>query len=166
MDEETNRNWTQPIADQWYQPRQDNNINYYISQPPVETVQSSYSNIVSRKKKKIVILNDSILKNLRMEEFNSFVKEGEVYLKAFPGAKANQLNYQIIPIIQGSNYNAAAMHVGIPLDETHLDAVRGLILPRGFHPAHQQVELVRAMWLCSSRTNRSAYAYARDLTQS
>ena len=93
MDEETNRNSTKPIANQWYQPKQDDNINQYISQPLVEIVQSSYSNIVSRKKKKIVIFSDSILKNLCMEEFNSFVKEGEVYLKAFPGARANQLNY-------------------------------------------------------------------------
>ena len=54
----------------------------------------------------------------------------------------------------------------VPLDETHLDAVRGLILPRGFQPAHQQVELVGAMRLCSTRTNRSAYAYAKDLIQS
>ena len=50
VNEETNRNSTKPKANQWYQPRQDD-INYYISQPPVETVQSSYSNIVSRKKK-------------------------------------------------------------------------------------------------------------------
>ena len=69
---------------------QDNSINHYISQPPVK---SSYSNIVSRKKKKNFIFSDSILERLRMEEFNSFVKEGEVYLKAFPGARANQLNY-------------------------------------------------------------------------
>ena len=48
-----------------------------------------------------------------MEEFNSFVKEGEVYLKAFLGAKANQLNYQTTPAIQGNNYDAAAIHVGI-----------------------------------------------------
>ena len=54
----------------------------------------------------------------------------------------------------------------VPLDETHLDAVRELILPIGFHPAHQQVELVGAMRLCSTRTNRSAYAYAKDLVQS
>ena len=54
----------------------------------------------------------------------------------------------------------------IPLDETHLDAVRGLILPRGFHPAHQKVEVVGAMRLRSTRTNRSAYAYAKDLIQS
>ena len=48
-----------------------------------------------------------------MEEFDSFVKEGKVYLKAFPGAKANQLNYQTIPVIQGNNYDAAAIQVGI-----------------------------------------------------
>ena len=53
-----------------------------------------------------------------------------------------------------------------PLDETHLDAVRGLILPRDFYPAHQQVELVGAMRLRSTRTNKSAYAYAKNLIQS
>ena len=89
------------------------NINHYISQPPVETVQSYYSNIVSRKMRKIVIFSDSISENLRMEEFNSFVKEGEVCLKAFSGSKANQLNFQTIPVIQGNNYDEVAIHVGI-----------------------------------------------------
>ena len=42
----------------------------------------------------------------------------------------------------------------------------GLILPRSFHPVHQQVELIGAIWLCLTRTNRSAYAYAKDLIQS
>ena len=37
-------------------------------------------------------------------------KKGEFYLKRFPGAKANKLNYQTIPVIQGSNYD---VHVGI-----------------------------------------------------
>ena len=31
VNEETNRNSTKPIANQWYQPRQDNNINHYTS---------------------------------------------------------------------------------------------------------------------------------------
>ena len=44
VDEETNRNSTKPIANQWYQLRKENNINHYISQPPAETV--SYSVIV------------------------------------------------------------------------------------------------------------------------
>ena len=43
----------------------------------------------------------------------ALLKKGEVYLKAFPGAKVNQLNYQAIPVIQGNNYNAAAIHIGI-----------------------------------------------------
>ena len=47
--------------------------------------------------------------------------------------------------------------------KTHLDAVRGLILLRGFHPAHQQVELVGAMRLRSTRTNRSAYSLCQGL---
>ena len=112
-DQETKRSSTKPISNQWYQARQDNNINHCIIQPPLETVQSSYSNIVSRKKKKIVRFGDSILKNLRMGEFNSFAKDADVYLKAFPGTKANQLNYQTIPVIQGNNYNAAAIRVAI-----------------------------------------------------
>ena len=53
-----------------------------------------------------------------------------------------------------------------PLEETHLDVVRELILPRGFHPAHQEVQLVGAMRRRSTRINRSAYAYAKDLIQS
>ena len=51
VDQETNRNLTKPISNQWHRSRQDNNRNHYISQPPVKTVQSSYTNIVSRKKK-------------------------------------------------------------------------------------------------------------------
>ena len=47
-----------------------------------------------------------------MRQFNSFVKEVEVYLKAFPGAKANQLIYQTTAVIQGNNYHAVATHVG------------------------------------------------------
>ena len=75
VDQETNRNSTKPISNQWYQPRQDNNINHYISQPPVETVQSSYSNIISRKKKKIVIFIDSILKNYVWKNLIALLKK-------------------------------------------------------------------------------------------
>ena len=50
-----------------------------------------------------------------------------------------------------------------PLDETHLDAVRGLMQLRGFTPVHQQVELVGAMRLRSTRTNRSAYYLCQGL---
>ena len=78
------------------QPRQDDRINHYIIQPPVETVQSSYSNIVSRKKKKLVIFIDSILKNVRMEELFQSAPRG-----------------QSEPVKLPNNYDEAAIHVGI-----------------------------------------------------
>ena len=60
VDQETNTNSTKRVSNQWYQPRQDNNRNHYISEQHVETMQSCYSYIVSRKKKKIVIFSESI----------------------------------------------------------------------------------------------------------
>ena len=62
LDLEINRNSMKPISNQWCQLKQDNNRNHYISQPPIETVESSSSNIVSRKKRKIFTFSDSILK--------------------------------------------------------------------------------------------------------
>ena len=35
-----------------------------------------------------------------MGEFSPFVKKGEVSLKAFPGAKARQLNHHAIPLLE------------------------------------------------------------------
>ena len=51
--------------------------------------------------------------NCFVREADGFVKEADVYLKAFPGTKANHLNYQTTPVIQEKNYDAAAIHVGI-----------------------------------------------------
>ena len=48
-----------------------------------------------------------------MGEFNSFIKKGEVSLKAFPGAKARQLNHHTIPLLEDNTHDAAAIHVDI-----------------------------------------------------
>ena len=68
---------------------------------------------LQKKRKKIVLFSDSILKNLRMGEFNSFIKKREVSLKAFPGAKARQLNHYTIPLLEDNTYDGAIIHVGI-----------------------------------------------------
>ena len=47
-----------------------------------------------------------------MGEFNSFIKKGEVSLKAFPGAKARQLNHYTIPLLEDNTYDGAIIHVG------------------------------------------------------
>ena len=44
---------------------------------------------------------------------NSFIKKGEVSLKAFLGEKARQLNYPTTPLLEDNTHDAAAIHVGI-----------------------------------------------------
>ena len=46
-----------------------------------------------------------------MGEFISFIVKGEVSLKAFPGAKARQLNHHTIPLLEDNAYDAAYMLV-------------------------------------------------------
>ena len=89
--------------------------NRYYNQPKavVERIQSTFRNAITRKRKKIVLFSDSILKNLLMGEFNSFLKKGEVSLKVFPGAKTRQLNHHTIPLLEDNTYDVAAIHVGI-----------------------------------------------------
>ena len=48
-----------------------------------------------------------------MGEFNSFIKKGEVSLKAFLGAKARQLNHYTILLLEDNTYDGAIIHVGM-----------------------------------------------------
>ena len=48
-----------------------------------------------------------------MKHLNSLLKEGRIHLKAFPGAKANQLNRYVVPTLEEFDYDCAIIHVGI-----------------------------------------------------
>ena len=74
---------------------------------------STFSNAISRKKKKVVLFTDSILKTLSMGKLNSCINGANVQLKSFPGCKAMQLDHHTIPILQEQYYDAAGIHVGI-----------------------------------------------------
>ena len=86
---------------------------YHQLKAHVQIIQSTFSSAITRKRKKIVLFSDSISKNLRMGEFNSFIKKGEVSLKVLPGAKARQLNHHTIPLLEDNTYDAAVIHVDI-----------------------------------------------------
>ena len=77
-----------------------------------QKIKPTYSGAVSNKPKNILILSDSMLKTLRMREFNNHLEEGIAHLKAFPGSKSLQLNHSI-PILQEHEYDGAIIHVGI-----------------------------------------------------
>ena len=63
--------------------------------------------------KSVVIFLDSMVKGLKMEQFNSQIHGGKVYLKGFPGAKADELNHNVEPNLEEYEYDAAIILVGI-----------------------------------------------------
>ena len=78
-----------------------------------QKMRPTYSGAVSNKPKNILILSDSMLKTLRMREFNNHLEEGIAHRKAFPGSKSQQLNHNSIPILQEYEYYGAIIHIGI-----------------------------------------------------
>ena len=111
---------TQTEKDSTNQIEKDELLNREKFQPPQQqqkvrqNITSTYSGAVNRKAEKILILTDSMLKTLRMREFNRLLKgKGIAYLKPFPGAKAKQLNHHSIPILEEDTYDSTVIHVGI-----------------------------------------------------
>ena len=49
---------------------------------------------LKKKSNSILAFTESMLKTLRMDEFNQFLRGEKAYLKSFPGAKVKQLNHQ------------------------------------------------------------------------
>ena len=56
-------------------------------------------------KKNIALFSDNIPQGIKIEHLNSHAKEGKMHLKAFPGAKANQLTHNIIPTLKEFDYD-------------------------------------------------------------
>ena len=82
-------------------------------QSPIHNINSTYSNAVLPKKKNIALFSDSIPPGIKMKHPNFQVKEGRIYLKAFPGAEVNQLNHYVVPTLEEFDYDCAIIHVGV-----------------------------------------------------
>ena len=92
----------------------DNNENLFQqTRNTFEKMETSYSNIVKQKPKTVVICTDSMLKSLRMKEFNKNLNGGIAHLKPFPGSKAMQMDHHAIPILEEHRYDTAAIPGGI-----------------------------------------------------
>ena len=82
-------------------------------QHPIHNINSTFFNATIPKKKNISLFSDSIPRAMKIKHLNSQVKDRIIHLKAFPGAKANQLNHYIIPTLEEFDYDCAIIHVGI-----------------------------------------------------
>ena len=82
-------------------------------QRPIQNINSPIYNAVIPKKKNIPLFSDGMPRGMEMKHLNSQVKEGRLHLKAFPGAKANQLNHYVIPTLEEFDYHCAIIHIGI-----------------------------------------------------
>ena len=87
----------------------DNNENLFQqARNTFEKIRTSYSNIVKQKPKNVVF-TESMLKSLRMKEFNKYLNEDTAHLKSFPGSKAKQMDHHVIPILEEHQYDAAVI---------------------------------------------------------
>ena len=82
-------------------------------QHPIHNINSTFFNATIPKKKNISLFSDSIPRAMKIKHLNSQVKDRIIHLKAFPGAKAYQLNHYIIPTLEEFDYDCAIIHVGI-----------------------------------------------------
>ena len=83
----------------------------------------------SKRKKQIVIFNDSIPRGIRLREFNYWLHKGYAQLKSFPGGTSNELLYYVEPTLQNKNFDDALLHVGVNdlLNDESQDSVQNLL---------------------------------------
>ena len=61
----------------------------------------------------MVLFAHGIPKGMKMKDFNSRIKVERIYIQLFVGAKANQLNHYVKPMLEEYNYDCLIIHVGI-----------------------------------------------------
>ena len=72
---------------------------------------SSYAQMTSRGKK-CVIYGDSLVKRVRGREMAGFLKNGQCYVKAFPGSTASELCHHVEPSLKSQPPDTVIIHAG------------------------------------------------------
>ena len=121
--------------------RTSNNISYKSRRPSVVVNnypenQHSYGrkfsaseSKFSKRKKQIVIFNDSIPRGIRLREFNYWLHKGYAQLKSFPGGTSKELLYYVEPTLKNKKFDDALLHVGVndQLNDESQDCVQNLL---------------------------------------
>ena len=119
------------------------NDNFIYQNPMHVPGNSSYAKMTNDGKK-ILILSDSICSHKQMKEFNTFVNNGYVYRKSFPGATPKELAHYCIPTLLEDKPDTCIINVGTnslrrdkPLDiSNEILNIVGICHNYGVHLSH------------------------------
>ena len=77
----------------------------------------SYADVaISRKTKncitkKVIVLGDSIIREIRLKDFNQQVKNGYAKFRSFPGCNSKEMLHCIEPILKTGFYDSTILHM-------------------------------------------------------
>ena len=77
------------------------------------TQNEANTELFHQSKKNIALFSGSIPKGIRFKELNQKINRGRIHLKAFPGARAQHLNYYLGTSLEEYEYDCVIIHVGI-----------------------------------------------------
>ena len=63
--------------------------------------------------KKVIVFGDSIIRGIRVRDFNQQVKNGSPKFKSFPGCNSEEMLHYIEPALETGFYDSAILHVGV-----------------------------------------------------
>ena len=61
--------------------------------------------------KKVIVLGNSIIRGIRVRDFNQQVKNGYAKFKSFPGCNSKEMLHYIEPTLETGFYESAILHV-------------------------------------------------------
>ena len=63
--------------------------------------------------KKVIVFRDSIIRGIRVRDFNQQVKNGYAKFKCFPGCNSKEILHYTEPTLETGFYDSAILHVGV-----------------------------------------------------
>ena len=86
-----------------------------FSRPPVIPGAKFFSEASqpSKGQRNILIFTDSIPKDIRTKEFNSFIKNGKTKMVSFPGVTSNEILHYLDVYLTNSSADVIILHVGV-----------------------------------------------------
>ena len=79
----------------------------------------SYAHVAMSRKtkngitKKVIVSGDSIIRGIKVRDFNQQVKNGYAKFKSFPGCNSKEMLHYIEPTLETCFYDSTILHVGV-----------------------------------------------------